>query len=95
MLALQFGYPDVEKLKRVISSRQFALWKIFYDVRPFGDEWTDNRFAHQTEMLWTSFRGSDERPHQDLFFPIIYGRDNSKRGRKSAEEMAAMLQGAG
>ncbi len=95
MLALEFGTPDVAALKRKINGHQFAKWKAFYSIRPFGDEWTDFRFGYMTAQICASFGGVPDGMSFDKFVECqtvpIAGRDNKWRGKTKPEEQAMIL----
>lgn len=46
LLALKFGEPDVRRLKRRISRRQFLAWVKFHGIHPIdGDKRRDHLLA--------------------------------------------------
>ena len=83
MLALQFGYPNVEKLKSEISSGQFYEWKQFYAIRPFGDEFMDNRFAFQTANVVSMVTKVN---NWGDFKTPIYAREKIKQVQSAQEQ---------
>lgn len=87
MLALQFGYPNVQKLKDEISPGQFYEWKQFYAIRPFGDEFMDNRFAFQTGNIVSMLAKVD---NWGDFRTPIYAREHVTR-YQSPQEQTAIL----
>lgn len=87
VLALQFGYEKVSELKARLTDGEFLEWKIFYEIRPFGEEWSDARFAWLTAHIVSMLRKVD---NVEDYRAKIYGREYQQKVQ-SAETQTAIL----
>lgn len=62
-LALATGHVDVDRMLRSMSSLQFAKWRVFDELEPFGEERDDYRFASICQALWNIARNVRMNPN--------------------------------
>lgn len=61
-LALKVGQPNVDRMLRGMTTRQFTEWRVYADLEPFDEERDDYRFASVVHAIRTAFRKKGSAP---------------------------------
>lgn len=83
-LALELGEPNVDVLKRKITSRQFAEWMAFFRVEQYGPVGMDVRFAQLMSVIANSL--TEEKFKPEDFMP------DQEKETKDPEKLAEMVK---
>ena len=79
----------VAELDRRMTAREYAKWRLFATIEPFGDRTHHLMMAQLTALLFNVNRGKKSDPVMGLYdFDLFEGRAD-KENRKEAEERQA------
>lgn len=77
LLALELGQPNVDRMLRRITAKQFMEWEFFAEIHPFSFIRADFNAASIVTALWNIARDTKKHPAPfDLeAFRVKYGMD--------------------
>ena len=71
-LCLALGCLHPDDLLRSLTAKQFAEWRAFYGLDPFGDQRADLRAGIISSVISNRMRGKNENPMEPMqFMPYI------------------------
>ena len=92
-LAKELGM-SVRRCMEEVSSAEFAYWKAFYDLEPFGDRVADLRAGIGAATFANSQRSKDTEPFKPIdFIPWMKQPDDPDPVEPSPEVIASVVFG--
>lgn len=81
------GVLDVESLLRSMSSKQLQEWMAFYELHPFGQDYSDFLVAQLTKVMHNRWRGKNEPALQARDFLPLW-----REPEQTAEEQLSIFR---